>query len=475
MVTTGQDVEATRRDFLSAINEYGWNSPTSWKRRLHVTIATLVLIAGQSIVPNHRGAEVAKYVTQEVTRGALNATVTATGNLKPRNQVDISSELSGTIHRVVADVNDTVEAGEELAVLDISRLQAQVLHAQSSLAAAEAREMQSDVGLKEAHARHARLRRLRELSGSKLPSRQELDAAEGDVSRAIGDKAAARAIVAQARANLDRIRADLAKAAIRSPIDGIVLVRSIEPGQTIAASLQAPVLFIVAEDLKRMELRAAVDEADIGAVQVGQNATFTVDAFPNDIFSARVTQIHMASNNTRQYVGATQLGGQQASDAASVVTYETILEVDNSDSRLRPGMTATVEIVTTRIKDATLVPNAAMRFTPESAEFPGMSDDGDRRIGIMLFLPYMQDRWSCPREGGKNLGCVWVLDHGQPALAIFKPGATDRVNTQVLDLERLPGWRSLARLRTDEVLTKAVQRKLQPGMHVIVDAPARTP
>src|SRR5690606_13824332 len=153
---------------------------------------------------------------------------------------------------------------------------------------AEARVIQSDASLKEARANYQRLLKVRELSGNRIPSEQEIDVAQATVARAEGDLAAAKAAVAQARASLEAVRTDLEKTEIRSPINGVVLARSVEPGTTVAASFQAPVLFTLAEDLKKMELHVAVDEADVGAVQVGQNATFTVDAFPNQTFSAHI-------------------------------------------------------------------------------------------------------------------------------------------------------------------------------------------
>ena len=224
--------------------------------------------------------------TQEVTRGDLTVTVTATGNLEPRNQVDIGSELSGTIRSVNVDVNDDGEGGP-----GARRARH---HAPESAGAAGAELARIGRGAraaergrrsKEARANFARLQKVRELSGNKLPSQQDHGCRRsgGRARRRRG--AAARAAVAQARANLDAVQTDLGKTDIRSPINGVVLVRSVEPGQTVAASLQAPVLFTLAEDLKKMELHVSVDEADVGSVEVGQKATFTVDAFPNRQFS----------------------------------------------------------------------------------------------------------------------------------------------------------------------------------------------
>jgi len=448
----------------------GPGAPAPWRGWVSWGVLALVVIIVGYLLFGRGGGNAANYVTQEVSRGDLTVRVTATGNLEPRNQVDIGSELSGTIRGVAVEVNDEVKAGQVLTKLDTSRLEAQVLQAQSSLASSEARVLQAVAGLKEARANYARLQKVRELSGNKLPSQQDLDVAESAVAQGEGEEAAARAAVAQARANLDAVKTDLSKTDIKSPINGVVLVRSVEPGQTVAASLQAPVLFTLAEDLKKMELHVAVDEADIGSVQRGQVASFTVDAFPSRAFHATITRVDFASNNTQKSSSAS---GSQSNSAASatstgVVTYETVLEVDNSELLLRPGMTATAEIVTTSIQGATLVPNAALRFTPTDVQVPG-TDAADQTRGMLALLPRLAERWQCPRENGQSLGCAWVLEDGKPALVLFKPGARDRAVTQVIDLERLPNWRSVARLKNDEILAGAAQRRLAPGMKVIVD------
>jgi HlyD family secretion protein len=449
--------------------------PVPWKRWVGWgAIALLAIVIGFFLFGRGGGAGT-KYTTQEVTRGNLTVTVTATGNLEPRNQVDIGSELSGTIRSVTADVNDTVKAGQVLTKLDTSRLEAQVLQAQSSLASAEARVLQSAAGSKEARANLARLQKVRELSGNKLPSQQDMDVAESVVAQSEGEEAAARASVAQAKANLDAVKTDLAKTDIKSPINGIVLVRSVEPGQTVAASLQAPVLFTLAEDLKKMELHVAVDEADIGSVEVGQKATFTVDAFPNRQFQATITRVDFASNNTQKSAssGSSQSSGSSSATSTGVVTYETVLEVDNSDLLLRPGMTATAEIVTTNIQGAVLVPNAALRFTPEGVDVPGAPNAQASRGPLSALMPSMPRRFfGGQQRGGGRMGRVWVLEDGKPALAIFRPGATDGRMTQVLEGGPMPTGGRMGAMANDEKLKQALERKVEPGIKVIVDEEA---
>ena len=456
--------------------DYGPGAPAPWKRWARWGAIALVVIVVGYLIFGRGGNGETKYVTQDVTTGDLTVTVTATGNLEPVNQVDIGSELSGTIRSVAVDVNDTVKAGQVLTKLDTVRLEAQVLQAQSSLASAQARVLQSVAGLKEARANLARLQRVRELSGNKLPSQQDMDVGESAVAQGEGEEAAARASVAQAQANLDAVKTDLSKTDIKSPINGIVLVRSVEPGQTVAASLQAPVLCTLAEDLKKMELHVAVDEADIGSVEVGQAASFTVDAFPNRQFHAKITRVDFASNNTQKSTSSTSGQGSAASATSTgVVTYETVLEVDNSDLLLRPGMTATAEIVTTNIEGATLVPNAALRFTPTGVDVPGAQPNAQQSRGALsALMPQMPRRmFGGQQRGGGRVGRIWVLEDGKPAMAIFRPGATDGRMTQVLPRGQTPGGgRMGGPMANDERFKQALERKVEPGVKVIVDEEA---
>jgi len=296
-----------------------------------------------------------RYQTEPLSQGNLRVTVSATGKLEPINQVDVGSELSGTIETVLVDYNDRVKKGQILARLDLAKLQDAIAKAKAALASTEAKVLQTVATVKESRANLGRLRHVAKLSGGKVPAPTELETAEATMERAIADEASARAAVEEARATLRSNETDLTKASIRSPIDGVVLERQVEPGQTVAASLQAPVLFTLAENLAQMELQVDVDEADVGQVREGQSATFTegqsatftVDAYPNRSYPARI--------------GLVRFGAETVNN---VVTYKTILNVNNDDLSLRPGMTATAEIVTTERENVLLVPNAALRFTP---------------------------------------------------------------------------------------------------------------
>ncbi|WP_339136510.1 MAG: efflux RND transporter periplasmic adaptor subunit [Candidatus Electrothrix sp. GW3-4] len=322
------------------------------KGRFCLLLLLLCCAAGAFLYFRQQGPETPdpqlSFKTEPVTINNLVVTVTATGNLEPTNKVDVGSEISGKIEAVMADFNDQVTEGQVLARLDVSKLMAKVKQTEASLQAAKARILQAKATIEETGSNLRKLRKVYKLSNGKMPSQSDMDTARAAHARAKADLASAEAGVAEVQASLDITRTDLAKAEIISPVNGVVLSRKIEKGQTVAASFEAPVLFELAEDLTKMELHVAVDEADIGQVRDGQEAVFTVDAYPERKFSAVISQVHFAATTTTD----------------SVVTYETVLLMENSDLALRPGMTATAEIVVQEVRDALTVPNAALRFTP---------------------------------------------------------------------------------------------------------------
>ncbi len=359
-----------------------------------------------------------RYVTQTVQRGDLVVTVTATGTLEPTNQVDVSSELSGIVKEVFVDDNDTVKVGQVLARLDTTKLDSQVVKSRAALKSAEAKVLQAKATVKESRADLARLRQVKELSGGKLPAQSEIDTAEATLDRAIADQASAEASVAEARATLQADETDRAKATILSPINGVVLLRDVEPGQTVAASLEAPVLFTLAEDLAQMELRVDVDEADVGQVREGQAATFTVDAYPDKLFPTTVTQVHFGSDTTD-----------------GVVTYQTVMAVSNDDLSLRPGMTATAEITVQKRSDVLLVPNTALRFTPPAQTQSEATSNGGF---INSLLPHPPRRNSNGNKSEKPLTSgagkrLWVLKDGAPEALTVTTGTSDGHLTEVVD------------------------------------------
>lgn len=303
-------------------------------------------------------AKAPSYRTAAVENGSLVVTVTANGTVNPLRTVSIGSELSGIVRNVLVDVNSIVKKGDVLIELDDANLKAQVNQARASLASARAAQAEAKATQVEAEAKMRRYEELNKTSGGRLPSRTELDVQRATVLKAQAGTMSAAAAIDDAKATLETRLTDLDKASIKSPVDGVVLARTVEPGYAVAASLQAVELLTVATDLRQLELEVDVDEADVGQVQNGQRATFTVAAYPNKRFDAKITKVAFGSTTSTD----------------NVITYTTYLSVDNPDLMLRPGMTATVTIETARRDKVLLVPNTALRFRPSiQAEGSAMS------------------------------------------------------------------------------------------------------
>lgn len=385
------------------------------QRRLRRTIILAsILVIGAIIVAASWGKKPdhPKYVTKKARLGNLTITVSATGTLEPLKRVDVGSEISGTIKSIEADYNDKVKVGQVLARIDTSRLEAQASQNKAALEVAKARVLQAQANVQEAEAQLARLERLQQLSAGKMPSQNDLDAARANLARCKADLVSANASVSQAEAALNVVLTDLSKSVIRAPIDGIVLDRAIEPGQTVAASFQAPVLFVLAEDLTQMELRVDIDEADVGLVREGQDAVFTVDAYPDRTFPAKVTQVRF---------GPQTING--------VVTYKGILRVHNPELLLRPGMTATAVITVDRKEGVLLVPNTALRFVPPTK--PAASRPSGGLVGMLLPRPPRMGQQDNPADRISNQQRVWTLKEGQLVPIPVVIGASDGTWTEI--------------------------------------------
>jgi HlyD family secretion protein len=287
---------------------------------------------------------VLNYVTATVERGELITKISATGSINPLVTVQVGSQVSGRIERILVDFNSKVRKGEVVAQLDSSLLTTQVTQAQSSAKSAEAALEKARVKVRETQ---RQVERLRDLDARKLLSASELETAQFAHEAAVADEHLQEANLDQARAALAQVRVSLAHTTIYAPIDGVVISRSVDVGQTVAASLQAPTLFTIANDLSRMQIETQVDEAFIGQIHQGQPVTFTVFAYPGRSFQGTVAQIRL--NPTVE---------------SGVVKYNCIIRVDNTDLVLKPGMTATVTVETNRLRDVFTVPNAAVRFVP---------------------------------------------------------------------------------------------------------------
>ena len=354
-----------------------------------------------------------RYLTEDAVAGKLVVSISASGTLQPTRSVDVGSELSGTLEAVLAEENDRVTKGQVIARLDMAKLRDAVAKSQAALAAAEADVAQNTATLGEARANLERLRRVAELSGGKVPSKSELETGEASYERAVANLASARASVSQAKATLQTDETNIQKASIRSPINGVVLTRKVEPGQTVAAQMTTPVLYTIAEDLTQMELQVKVDEADVSSVQLGQPASFTVSAWPGRSFPATIRRVGLGSTTTD-----------------NVVTYKTVLSVANDDLALRPGMTATARIVTANRENALLVPNAALRFSPPTTSAAKSSGSILSRLLPRPPQPRKQQQAQAVSAPGAARQ-VWVLRDGQPAAVSVQTGVSNGRQTEI--------------------------------------------
>lgn len=373
------------------------------------------------------------YITQEVTQASLALSVTATGNLRPTNQVEVGAEVTGPIDSVLVDVNDRVSRGQVIAVINTEIIDQQIAQSRANLNAARAALAQAQATFNIDTVQLSRLEEVRRLSGGRVPSQIELEQAAAAVERD-------RATLASARANIDAadaaLRANLttrSRAVIRAPVDGVVLARRIEPGQTVVAAFNTVTLFVIAEDLSEMQLRVAIDEADVGQVRPGQSASFTVDAYPGRRFPATLERVDLASRST---VDGQAGGGAAAAAGSSVVSYEARLEVQNPEGLLRPGMTATATIETQNTGTALLVPNAALRFRPDEKE----------------------------KEGGGVFQPQIGLEAQQQQATI---GEGSRQQVQVLQADGTLRAVEVVTGRSDGRLTAVRSGELKPGMKVV--------
>ena len=369
--------------------------------------AALLALVLWFVFPGSSGSGL-RYVLEPASRGDLTVLVTATGSVQPTNKVDVSSELSGTVRKVYVDFNSEVKIGQTLADLDTDKLVATVESSRARVTATRAKVEEAEATrVEKAHD----LARKSALADKKVVSALDFDTAKAAHERAVASLASARADVGVAEADLKLNETNLGKARITSPINGVILKRNVDPGQTVASTFQAPVLFSIAEDLRQMEIQVDVDEADVGKVKEAQQATFSVDAYPEQKFTAQIREVRYGSEVVQ-----------------GVVTYKAVLSTDNADLLLRPGMTATAEISVQRVEHALLVPNAAIRFTPPSSESTQGSGGFLRKI-----LPGMPKfRAASRREDSGSNRTIWLLRNGVPAPVPITIGATDGKRTEVV-------------------------------------------
>ncbi len=325
-------------------------------RLVAAVFVVVALAAGLYAWTQRNDAEAPRFRTGKIERGPITATVSATGTLNPVTSVQVGTQVSGQIKELYVDFNSPVKKGQLIARIDPETFEYRVRQAQADADAARSAQNRSQVSLVNAQ---RELNRTKELVAKNFVSSAELDAKQAAFDLAQADVRNAQAVVAQREASLASARVDLGRTEIRAPVDGVVIKRSVDVGQTVAASLQAPELFIIAKDLRDMQVETSIDEADVGRIRLGQRASFTVDSFPGRNFSGEAKQVRKAAQNVQ-----------------NVVTYTVLVTANNDAGQLMPGMTANVRIVTDTRESVLKAPNAALRFRP-----PGESAAGDGKKG----------------------------------------------------------------------------------------------
>jgi HlyD family secretion protein len=387
------------------------------RSRMILGVGTLALVVGLAFLGLKGRGSRGMYATAAVDRGDIADVVGATGILEAVTTVQVGSQVSGTIATLGADFNSVVKRGQVIARLDPAVFQARLSQAQANLASARASAARSKASIDDTRQKYERAK---ELAAQNLIPQSDLDSAKFAYDGAVAQNRADQASISQTEAAVSQSELDLQHSIIQAPIDGVVLARNVDVGQTVAASFQAPTLFVIANDLAHMQVSASVDEADIGRVHVGQGVTFHVDAYPDDVFQGRVEQVRL-----------------QPVTSQNVVTYNTIIAVDNSSQRLMPGMTATVTVVVDERKGVLRAPSASLRFRPEGFEEPPRQAARPSTAGGSAPGGAERSR-SAGRgptsAGGGRPGLVFVLgDDGQPRATKVRLGLSDGHNVEVVE------------------------------------------
>jgi HlyD family secretion protein len=373
------------------------------KKTIVIAAAVLLVLGIGGLFLLRDGESESKYETQAVDRGDITEKIAATGTINPVITVKVGSQVSGRIEKIFADFNARVEKGQLIAQLETDIYQSRVAQNDANYKLAQAQRQEAKVALADAE---SSLRRVKNLSRELVASERELEIAETTFNAARATFDAALAREAQAQALLHAANVDLEHTSIYSPVDGIVISRNCDVGQTVIASFQTPDLFLIAQDLSKMQVEASVDEADIGKVQLEQRVLFTVDAFPDRVFQGKVSQIRFAPKEEQ-----------------NVVTYATVVEVSNPDLSLRPGMTATVSVITSEKKNILRIPAVALRFKadPEDRDLLRHETEEGQEPGN-------------PESPSDLLQRVWVDTSGGEAGPMFiKTGISDGRFTEIVN------------------------------------------
>lgn len=380
-------------------------------KKIIISVTLLVVVAGGLFFFFKKGDDGPKFKTEAISRGNMTETVTASGTVNPVTNISVGTQVSGTIKKIYTDFNAPVKKGQILAEIDPSLFEAQVAQASANLYNAQANLQKIKSILVNDEKTYSRNKTLYEKN---FIAKSDVDLAESTYNADKAQVESAKAQIAQASAALRNSQTNLRYTKIISPVNGIVVSRNIEVGQTVAASFQTPTLFLVAQDLTKMQIDTNVAEADIGKVQQGQNVEYTLDGYPDTIFKGKVKQVRIAPTTVQ-----------------NVVTYDVVINVDNKDYKLKPGMTANVSIITSEKNNILMIPNAALRFTPpRDADAPKYKEQG-----------------------------IWVLAGKKPHRISIKTGISDGNFTEILSSKSLEGKKVIT-----ETLGKSKrQREGRPG------------
>lgn len=408
-------------DVLKTIKQ---NKKTS-KKKILIIFAIIVLLIGFAIffMMKFKKSEM-RFITQTPIMGEISQDVSATGTLSPTDTVEVGSQISGTISQVLVDVNDEVKKGQILAIIDPEKLDQAVDNIQAQLQSAKAELISAEVALENKQWSYENYKDLFEKTGGKSPSQLQLKTAELEYKSALANIDIRKASILQLETSLKSAKIDVKNATITSPTNGIVLSRSIDPGQTVAASFSTPTLFTIAEDLTKMKLISNVLEADVGKVKVNQTVEFSVDAYPNEKFIAKVSKVNFADSSLASETSST--------NTSNIISYEVTTYVDNSKLLLRPGMSATATIKTASVKDALIIPYQALLFSPNKiAESATKKSQSTSNVSIMGGPP-KRSRRSYSNNSVGNKASIWILENGAPKQIDIDIGITNGKSAQVL-------------------------------------------
>lgn len=393
-------------------NELKNYSNKSSKKKYFFIVLIILLLAGgyyYFFINGTKKEELTTYNTKKVTKGDLSVVVSATGILNPTNSVEIGVEVSGTIKEIYVDFNDNVEVGQLLAILDTRKLQSEVDGQTANLGISKANLKESEVNLRNKKTVYDRTLKMYNSSGGKYPSINELDDTKFAYESAVSAFEASKAKVEQSSFSLNTAKQNLDKAYVKSSIKGIVLNRAVEVGQTLAASMNAPKLFTLAKDLTQMDLIISIDESDVADIKKDLDVTFTVDAYANKTFKGKIKQVRLNPVTVN-----------------GVVTYETVVGVSNEELLLRPGMTATAQIITKQSIDKLIIPNTALRFKPKVQT--------EQKASTMNFVqpPRQPQGGNMTKDlAKKEFTPVFILENNQPKRVMVKVLDTDGKSTTV--------------------------------------------